>query len=62
MFVICGAGHVDVIPVGAGAATRMATGSGARTGLFVPELHTLFVAAPARSGPAAIWVLDTARR
>jgi hypothetical protein len=62
LFVVCGAGHVDVMPVGAGAATRVSTASGARTGLFVPELHTLFVATPARSGPAAIWVLDTSRR
>jgi outer membrane protein assembly factor BamB len=57
---VCGAGHVDVLsaidpnrePV------RVETAAGARTGLFVPELRTLFVAAPARGGaPAALWVL-----
>jgi hypothetical protein len=50
--VVCGAGHVDVVsPNGS---ERVQTRSGARTGLYVPELGALFVAAPARGGPAAI--------
>ncbi len=59
IYVVCGAGHVDVMPTGAGAAVRVTTATGARTGLFSPELHTLFVAAPSRGGPATIWMLDT---
>lgn len=57
---VCGAGHVDRLPITAGKAeaVRVATAPGARTGLFVPELKTLFVAAPSRGGgSAAIWVL-----
>ena len=60
IYVVCGAGHVDVVPAGIGAGSfRVATARGARTGLFSPELHTLFVAAPARHEDAAIWVLHT---
>jgi len=51
---VCGAGHVDV-NLRDGSRFRIATASGARTGLFVPELQTLFVAVPARGGPAALW-------
>jgi len=54
--VICGAGHVDIVRNDRVAAT-VETGVGARTGLFVPALRTLFVAVPARGKPAAIWVL-----
>ncbi|MDB5681856.1 MAG: hypothetical protein JWO16_1661 [Sphingomonas bacterium] len=57
---ICGAGHVDVISATdpQSEPVRVTTAAGARTGLFVAELKTLFVAAPARSGThAAIWVL-----
>jgi hypothetical protein len=35
------------------AGERLQTASGARTGLFVPRLSTLFVAVPARDGAAA---------
>lgn len=53
ILVVCGAGQVDV--VASGKDVRVATAPGARTGLFVPELKTLFVAAPSRGSPAAIW-------
>jgi hypothetical protein len=56
VLLVCGAGHVDVIGR-VGSSERVETAGGARTGLYVPELDTLFVAVPARSGPAAIWVL-----
>ncbi len=60
IYVVCGAGHVDVLATTASPdPVRVATAGGARTGLFSPELHTLFVAAPTRRGPAAILVLDT---
>ena len=36
---------------------RIKTRGGARTGLYVPELRTLFVALPSREEPAAIWRL-----
>ncbi|MGE3782555.1 MAG: YncE family protein, partial [Alphaproteobacteria bacterium] len=61
VYVICGAGVVDVFEDNADAYQhigRVGTASGARTGLFVPELDRLFVAVrPAGSEPAAIWVL-----
>lgn len=50
---ICGAGHVDIWQ-NDGLEARVDTRGGARTGLYVPAPHRLFVAAPARSGPAAI--------
>jgi len=53
---VCGAGHVDMIAAD-GSSERVQTAGGARTGLYVPELNTLFVAAPARGHPAAIWAL-----
>lgn len=56
VLVVCGAGSVDVVADGRVAA-RVATGPGARTGLFVPEWGQLFVAVPSRGAPAAIWVL-----
>jgi len=56
ILLVCGAGHVDVIGAD-GSSVRVQTAGGARTGLFVPELDRLFVAVPARGGPAAIWVL-----
>jgi DNA-binding beta-propeller fold protein YncE len=59
VYVICGAGHVDVLDVRGDTyqrVSRITTLSGARTGLFVPELDRLFVAARARgSAPAAVW-------
>jgi YVTN family beta-propeller protein len=61
IYVICGAGRVDVLkpmgeayqPIG-----RVATSRGSRTGLFVPELDRLIVAIRAtdREG-AALWLL-----
>ncbi len=54
---ICGDGHVDVSNATTGhSEMRIATAPGARTGLLVPELRTLFVAVPARQGPASVWV------
>jgi DNA-binding beta-propeller fold protein YncE len=64
VYVICGAGAVDVFePRGTGyeRIAKVSTVSGARTGLFVPELDRLFVAVRASSGePAAIWVFRPA--
>jgi DNA-binding beta-propeller fold protein YncE len=64
VYVICGAGTVDVFAASGAGYERLArvpTVSGARTGLFVPELDRLFVAARAGSNePAAIWVLRPA--
>lgn len=56
VFVICGAGHVDVQRQDTGATlARVTTAPGACTGLMAQR--KLYVAAPARNGPAAIWVL-----
>ena len=55
--VICGAGHIDLVR-GASTVARIETGGGARTGLYVPELRSLFVALPSRGKPAAIWRLE----
>ncbi len=58
--VVCGAGHVDVVADNQTVA-RVATRGGARTGLYSPELGSLFVALPARNDrPAAIWQLRLA--
>jgi hypothetical protein len=59
VFAIGGDGAVDVFALDAAPGlrpvARVPTRAGARTGLFVPELRRLFVAAPARDGaPAAI--------
>ncbi len=56
VLLVCGAGHVDVIAAD-GTSERVQTAGGARTGLYVPERETLFVAVPARGRPAAIWAL-----
>jgi DNA-binding beta-propeller fold protein YncE len=52
IYAICGAGKIDVIeqtdPKTYKALTKVDTASGARTGLFVPERDTLFVAVPNR--------------
>ena len=56
LYVICGQGAVDVFASTPNGYTRMArvpTRSGARTGLFVPSLDRLFVAARASSGAEA---------
>jgi DNA-binding beta-propeller fold protein YncE len=64
VYVVCGAGEVDTFTLsGQGLALLDATATirGARTGLFVPELDRLFVAAPAgANGHAAILVLAPA--
>jgi hypothetical protein len=60
LYVSCGEGVVDIFEQRAGKYLRIghvATVSGARTSLFVPELDRLFVAVRARfRQPAAIWV------
>lgn len=60
LYLVCGAGHVDVMDADdpAHGAVRVDTASGARTGILVPSLKTLFVAIPARHGDEAeIWEL-----
>jgi DNA-binding beta-propeller fold protein YncE len=60
VYVSCGDGYLDVFePQGDTyvRAAHIATISGARTALFVPDLDRLFVAARANPGePAALWV------
>lgn len=61
LYAICGDGHVHVIRASAPdryeVDQRLATADGARTGLFVPALRRLFVAAPARgNGPAEVLI------
>ena len=60
VYVICGAGSVDVFEQRAGSyqpTAHIGTAPGARTGLFVPELDRLFVAVRAAGQePPAIWV------
>jgi len=57
LYAVCGQGVVDVVRVREGdrleTGERLQTAPGARTGLFVPRLSTLFVAVPARDGAAA---------
>jgi DNA-binding beta-propeller fold protein YncE len=56
VYVVCGDGHVDVFESQGDTyrrSSRMQTISGARTGLFVPELDRLFVAARATSSETA---------
>ena len=64
IYVICGAGAIDVIePEGDGyrRLAQLSTGPSARTALFVPELDRLYVAAAnSGSSPAAIWVFRPA--
>ena len=59
VYVICGDGFVDVVPVRAGpyqVTSHIATVAGARTGLFVPSLDRLFVGVRALGTAAAVWV------
>ncbi|HKP03945.1 MAG TPA: hypothetical protein VJU77_11385 [Chthoniobacterales bacterium] len=63
VYAICGAGRIDVIaqsgPDSYQRLTGVDTAEGARTGLFVPELDTLFVAVPHKgSQPAGIRAYD----
>lgn len=73
VYVICGEGFVDVLErEGAGyrRTAHLATGAGARTGLFSAELDRLFVAVPTTPAsavtdaspaiPAAVWVFRPA--
>ena len=57
LYAVCGQGVVDVVRQGdrdrLELAERVQTAPGARTGLFVPRLSTLFVAVPARAGAPA---------
>ena len=57
IYAICGAGKIDIIeqtdPKTYKALTKVGTASGARTGLFVPERDTLFVAVPNRGSQKA---------
>jgi DNA-binding beta-propeller fold protein YncE len=60
IYVVCGAGAVDVFDRSDGGLRRVAqveTPPGARTGLFVPELDRLFVASRSASPGAAAKVL-----
>ena len=64
IYVICGAGAIDVIePQGDGyrRIVQLPTAPSARTALFVPELDRLYVAvANTGPAPAAIWVFRPA--
>jgi hypothetical protein len=57
IYAICGAGKIDIIeqtdPTTYAASTKIDTAEGARTGLFVPERDTLFVAVPHRGSQQA---------
>ena len=56
IYVVCGEGEVDIVRSDDGQLTvkeRIPTAPGARTGLFVPRLSTLFIAVPARAGSPA---------
>src|SRR5207237_3941451 len=57
IYAICGAGKIDVIEQTDAnnykAVTKIDTADGARTGLFVPERDTLFVAVPHRGSQQA---------
>jgi DNA-binding beta-propeller fold protein YncE len=57
LYAICGAGHIQVIDQvdrdNYKVAESISTAAGARTGLFVPELNSLFVAIPHRGNQQA---------
>ena len=57
IYAICGAGKIDIIdqtdPNTYAASGKVNTADGARTGLFVPERDTLFVAVPHRGSQKA---------
>jgi len=64
IYVVCGAGKIDVIeqtdPNTYKTSTKIDTAQGARTGLFMPEQAKLFVAVPHRASQRAeIRVYDT---
>jgi YVTN family beta-propeller protein len=64
IYVTCGAGFIDILGADDPKYSRQAritTVSGARTGLFVPEMDRLLLAVRAHfTEPAAIWVYRTA--
>jgi DNA-binding beta-propeller fold protein YncE len=57
LYVIGGEGFIDVLdaktPASLSRVARVSTAAGARTGLFVPALHRLFLAVPHRGAQAA---------
>jgi hypothetical protein len=57
IYAICGAGKIDIIeqtdPKSYKTFAKIDTAEGARTGLFVPERNTLFVAVPHRGSQQA---------
>jgi DNA-binding beta-propeller fold protein YncE len=57
IYVICGAGKIDIVqqidPNTYKALSKVDTADGARTGLFVPERDTLFIAVPHRGSQQA---------
>jgi DNA-binding beta-propeller fold protein YncE len=57
IYAICGAGKIDIIEQTDAnnykAVTKISTADGARTGLFVPERDSLFIAVPHRGSQAA---------
>jgi hypothetical protein len=59
IYVICGSGAIDILDASSDGYSRIArlqTVAGARTGLFVPELNSLFVGVRGHRGAApAIW-------
>jgi hypothetical protein len=59
VYIICGSGAVDVREAVSDKYSRIAqiqTVAGARTGLFVPEMNSLFVGVRAHRGePPAVW-------
>jgi hypothetical protein len=56
-YAVCGEGRVEVVcqldPDRYEVAERIGTAAGARTGLYVPVMNTLFVAVPTRLGRSA---------
>ncbi len=63
IYVVCGEGFIDVFDPGAGYRRlgRLATVSGARTGLLIPQLKLLVLAVRASGGEdAAIWLYQVA--
>jgi DNA-binding beta-propeller fold protein YncE len=64
-YVSCGDGFLDVFEWEAGGPyqiAHIATPSGSRTSLFVPEIDRLLLAVPAKFGePAAIWMFQPTR-
>src|SRR5262245_13183029 len=64
IYITCGAGFIDVLRAEDSKysrLTRIPTVTGARTGLFVPDMERLFLAVRAQRGePASIWIYRVA--